>query len=329
MKTLWLIVMSAALMLPSTSYSECEIIEAEGKIEVVCEGEATIKQNSSQSSRSVRKRSESDVYIDARSESSSEDYERPKKAKKSKKAKVESGSRVSLESQRNRSEIPTNTEIKIYGISVIGNVDTKDATHVHLNIKCDVESNIQAKNFTVTISGISREGNDVLNITLNKGITAGQMSVLTGTATVAAQKYYDVRIWEVRKVKIYEVTYAVTVKDDDRYPEYYMNSDSAIIEVSPGYGNTTSDTVIDYQYNSSGASVIDMKSGVKFTHENHQKKYRCSYCHANASGRIEGFGKDWAHNKCEGCHKRISIDISCRICHKSDVRNIEELHRRR
>lgn len=64
--------------------------------------------------------------------------------------------------------------------------------------------------------------------------------------------------------------------------------------------------------------VIEMKRGVKFDHKAHQAVGECTKCHAKAAGgKIEGFGKAWAHEKCKGCHVDMKKGpTSCKECHK-------------
>ncbi|RII29917.1 MAG: cytochrome C [Geobacter sp.] len=67
-----------------------------------------------------------------------------------------------------------------------------------------------------------------------------------------------------------------------------------------------------------GADVIEMKRGVKFNHKAHQELLKdCSKCHEKGPGKIEGFGKDWAHKNCKGCHADMKKGpTSCKECHK-------------
>ena len=68
------------------------------------------------------------------------------------------------------------------------------------------------------------------------------------------------------------------------------------------------------------ADVIQLKRGVTFNHKAHQTMLKdCTKCHASAAGgKIEGFGKDWAHKTCKGCHIEMGKGpISCMDCHKS------------
>lgn len=67
------------------------------------------------------------------------------------------------------------------------------------------------------------------------------------------------------------------------------------------------------------ADVIDMKKGVKFTHKTHSEALKdCKKCHEKAEGgKIEGFGKDWAHKNCKGCHTEMKKGpTACKECHK-------------
>jgi len=67
------------------------------------------------------------------------------------------------------------------------------------------------------------------------------------------------------------------------------------------------------------ADMIEMKKGVKFNHKAHREAVKdCKKCHEKAPGKIEGFGKEWAHKTCKGCHdeKKIGQDAKCKFCHK-------------
>jgi hypothetical protein len=65
--------------------------------------------------------------------------------------------------------------------------------------------------------------------------------------------------------------------------------------------------------------VIEMKRGVKFDHKAHKAvSGPCVKCHATESGgKIEGFGKTWAHDKCKACHVEMKKGpTACKECHK-------------
>ncbi len=66
------------------------------------------------------------------------------------------------------------------------------------------------------------------------------------------------------------------------------------------------------------ADVIEMKKGVKFDHKTHQDTLKdCTKCHVKAEGgKIEGFGKEIAHNTCKVCHAAGKGPTSCKDCHK-------------
>jgi type 1 fimbria pilin len=55
---------------------------------------------------------------------------------------------------------------------------------------------------------------------------------------------------------------------------------------------------------------------VTFNHKKHQAQ-GCTKCHATeAGGKIEGFGKDWAHKTCKGCHTEMAKGpTKCGDCH--------------
>jgi hypothetical protein len=66
------------------------------------------------------------------------------------------------------------------------------------------------------------------------------------------------------------------------------------------------------------ADVMELKKGVTFHHKAHQEMLKdCKKCHEKAPGKIEGFGKDWAHKTCKGCHADMKKGpTSCKECHK-------------
>ncbi|MDD2852337.1 MAG: cytochrome c3 family protein [Desulfuromonadaceae bacterium] len=66
------------------------------------------------------------------------------------------------------------------------------------------------------------------------------------------------------------------------------------------------------------ADVIEMKRGVSFKHKAHAEALKdCTKCHAKADGgKIEGFGKDFAHKKCKECHTEMKKGpTNCKGCH--------------
>ena len=70
------------------------------------------------------------------------------------------------------------------------------------------------------------------------------------------------------------------------------------------------------------ADVITLpaKNGdVTFNHKKHQEALKdCKVCHEKEPGKIEGFGKDYAHKNCKGCHTDMKKGpTNCKGCHKS------------
>jgi hypothetical protein len=57
---------------------------------------------------------------------------------------------------------------------------------------------------------------------------------------------------------------------------------------------------------------------VSFPHKMHQDLLKdCSKCHEKGPGKIDGFGKEWAHARCKGCHQDMKQGpTSCTGCHK-------------
>ncbi len=66
------------------------------------------------------------------------------------------------------------------------------------------------------------------------------------------------------------------------------------------------------------ADVMELKRGVTFPHTMHKKILKgCRSCHDQEPGRIEGFGKEWAHKVCKGCHVVEQAGPTlCKDCHK-------------
>ncbi|MDD2542500.1 MAG: cytochrome c3 family protein [Desulfuromonadaceae bacterium] len=78
-------------------------------------------------------------------------------------------------------------------------------------------------------------------------------------------------------------------------------------------------SLIAYAGSAFATDVIEMKRGIKFNHKAHQEKLggACNKCHEKGPGKIEGFGKDFAHKSCKGCHAEMKKGpISCKGCHK-------------
>lgn len=63
--------------------------------------------------------------------------------------------------------------------------------------------------------------------------------------------------------------------------------------------------------------VIELKNKVTFPHKTHMViTGTCSTCHVEGAGKIKGFGKEWAHKNCKGCHVEMQKGpVKCTGCH--------------
>lgn len=64
--------------------------------------------------------------------------------------------------------------------------------------------------------------------------------------------------------------------------------------------------------------TIKMKKEVSFDHKAHVAAVgECKKCHEKEPGKIDGFGKEYAHKNCRGCHNDMKKGpTSCKGCHK-------------
>ena len=65
--------------------------------------------------------------------------------------------------------------------------------------------------------------------------------------------------------------------------------------------------------------TLPAKNGnITFPHKKHQELLKdCKKCHEKGPGKIEGFGKDFAHKTCKGCHEEMKKGpTKCGECHK-------------
>lgn len=71
-----------------------------------------------------------------------------------------------------------------------------------------------------------------------------------------------------------------------------------------------------------GSDVIDLQTPmgkIIFQHKLHQERLKgCTKCHTTpAGGKIVGFGKEFAHRTCKGCHIEMGKGpTSCKVCHQ-------------
>lgn len=69
------------------------------------------------------------------------------------------------------------------------------------------------------------------------------------------------------------------------------------------------------------ADVVEFPASmgkVTFNHKKHQENLKdCKICHEKGPGKIEGFGKEFAHKTCKGCHaEKKQGPTGCKDCHK-------------
>ncbi len=65
--------------------------------------------------------------------------------------------------------------------------------------------------------------------------------------------------------------------------------------------------------------TLPAKNGnITFPHKKHQELLKdCKKCHEKGPGKIDGFGKDFAHKNCKGCHEEMKKGpTKCGECHK-------------
>ena len=79
--------------------------------------------------------------------------------------------------------------------------------------------------------------------------------------------------------------------------------------------------IVAFAGTSFAADVMEFPASmgkVTFPHKMHQEMLKsCKKCHEKGPGKIEGFGKDWAHKTCKGCHSEMKKGpTSCSGCHK-------------
>ena len=71
-----------------------------------------------------------------------------------------------------------------------------------------------------------------------------------------------------------------------------------------------------------GKEVIILNASmgnITFHHWQHQDRLKdCTLCHASkVGGNIPGFGKDFAHKTCKGCHLATGKGpTTCKVCHQ-------------
>lgn len=66
------------------------------------------------------------------------------------------------------------------------------------------------------------------------------------------------------------------------------------------------------------ADIMVFRKGVRFNHTRHQEERVgiCAVCHEQHAGKIDAFGRGWAHKNCVGCHDLYNEGPTvCGGCH--------------
>lgn len=184
---------------------------------------------------------------------------------------------------------------ELSGLVVMASSDnTRDGnSKFKTDFKCDVYSE-SLDNIVVTIVGKNRDGFEVISLDIIDAVKNGKHAVITGSKTIPAQQYYDSLVWEPQKLSANDTVLPLRQSSGDIYTGINSNS------------TARNDT-----------DLIVMKKGVKFPHNDHKSSFSCSKCHGASTGTIEGFGKDYAHKTCKGCHAEMQKGpTGCKECHK-------------
>ena len=80
------------------------------------------------------------------------------------------------------------------------------------------------------------------------------------------------------------------------------------------YFSSDKSTVIKIDTDVPGKLILN--KGTSFNHDTHHS-LDCKKCHDGKPGNIPGFGKDYAHKNCKGCHQDMRKGpTSCKDCHR-------------
>ena len=157
------------------------------------------------------------------------------------------------------------------------------------------------------LHGLSSTGDRLVTTDMSGYFNADGVASLKKTFPVEYGKFINTRKWEPDRANssvIIATGYIFNEKDLlQRTAQIQKEITERENRSSGSWGNR------DY---------ITMKKGINFSHGSHQRRFSCSSCHNNSSGGpIAGFGKDFAHRKCKGCHVEMKEGpTSCKDCHK-------------
>lgn len=304
------------LRLPDVSLAtNCKVVEYTDRNEVVCVGvsaDAKTEKAKILSQKEIEKR---DELLQAYNKLK-EEIERLRNEKNV--AKLSS-----------RSNQPKVSSIKAHTIETTGK-------YYSISITCDVDSE-RSGNASVTIVGKNRDGVELVSVPLQGIVVAGRDSEITGRTSLWAQRYLDIRTWEAKQVNVStespktesyfdserllnsQIEKAERLQRDLEYYQTGVRTGPIYASSAATFGSTTVNTV---QSSVTGATgdIIELPASmgkISFPHKTHQEMFDCTKCHVNGSGQIAGFGKDWAHKICKGCHSEMKKGpTSCKDCHR-------------
>jgi hypothetical protein len=204
-------------------------------------------------------------------------------------------------------------------------IDATRSNRVDVTISCDVTS-ISSGDVSVTIVGKNFDGMKISEVSLHGYVEGGNYSRLSVTKKMKLQDYQNIKTWEAKESKISKSKTNNTNNNkqltsliaEAESLQRQLDNISAEVESTSGAYKTSSTAASSYNSNSRVAGdILTLKKGVSFTHGAHQQRFDCAKCHANGSGSIAGFGKDWSHKTCKGCHADMKQGpTSCKDCHK-------------
>ena len=323
MKSMILIILMTFVLSSTTSAMNCQIIEYPDHNEAICGDNSSRVEFEKTRSASVKGSGEStrlrEKYRDLKDEIS----------------------KLQRNLHRYREYFDSNkyfSPSQVSGITVSANhIDIERNKYVEVTISCDVTS-VGSGDVDIIIEGLSFKGEVLSSIPLHGYVEAGSYARLSSGKPkhIPIKKFQNIRSWEPRVATI-----TTRLSNDNKDKEFneskaQLQLDSLFIEAEalqrqigdyrPGAETVAYEPApreIKSQTSNGGVSgdVIELPASmgkVTFSHSGHQARYDCTKCHSNSSGgRIIGFGKDWAHKTCKGCHTEIKQGpTSCKECHK-------------
>jgi hypothetical protein len=184
--------------------------------------------------------------------------------------------------------------------------DAGRSTNIEITVECEVVGP-SSEYVEFLLYGLNIRGDRLLT-TMLSGYIGGDGNVLLKKVFYAEfDKFINTHKWEPDRN-------SKTISISNTYISNEKETQFRITQMKQEFADTLS------QSNKTGTNsdIIILKKGVEFTHGNHQRLYDCTKCHnTTGGGRISGFGKEWSHKTCKGCHSdKAQGPTSCKGCHK-------------